>query len=210
MRNERGQGSSWDFVLSSWRDGLSYTEMRRLRLEQGWERGRRMHHWMCYIWDVHFPPQRKGRSAGQRRHSSWSYNSETLTETTLKNHNACDISIGVNTKKGKSEDRALMQLTSPPTPPKIIVHLLRRRQQREDTAMPMRLGESEFSRQPKQKFFSKRRVRGCVKCTSLLWGKLFLFILMRRYLIYILFLSQIGLATSMNHILKIPVFQLYL
>ena len=49
MRNERGQGSSWDFVLSSWRDGLSYTEMRRLRLEQGWERGRRMHHWMCYV-----------------------------------------------------------------------------------------------------------------------------------------------------------------
>ena len=78
--------------------------------------------------------------------------------------------------------------------------------------MPMRLGEkpSEFSRQPKQKFFSKRRVRSCAKCTSLLWGKLFLFVLTRRYLIYILFLSQIGLATSMNHILKIPVFQLYL
>ena len=54
----------------------------------GWsrdgKRGRRMHHWMCYIWDVRFPPQRKGTSAGQWRHSSWSYNPETPTETTLK------------------------------------------------------------------------------------------------------------------------------
>ena len=54
----------------------------------GWsrdgKRGRRMHHWMCYIWDVRFPPQRKGTFAGQWRHSSWSYNPETPTETTLK------------------------------------------------------------------------------------------------------------------------------
>lgn len=50
-------------VLSSWKDGLSLTEMGktmdRADIGRVW---RQFHTWMCYIWDVYFTSKRKCRS----------------------------------------------------------------------------------------------------------------------------------------------------